>query len=60
MVGTNNEKSFWKSKTVWGSIFLAVIGAVAVYKEGALSEELIQALMALAAAFGLYGLRDAQ
>lgn len=50
------NKKWYKSKTVWGSIAIMVIGVAQIYYTGGVDP---QALVAIAAGFGLYGLRDA-
>lgn len=50
------KKPLWKSKTVWAAV-VGVVTAAGGYATGDLS--LVEALLALAAAAGGYGLRDA-
>lgn len=51
------EKKWYKSKTVWGSILLAVLGIAQIVENGSIN---IGSLTTIAASFGLYGLRHAQ
>lgn len=50
------EKSWFKSKTVWGAIVLALLGGFQIYETGDID---IESLKALAAALGIFGLRHA-
>lgn len=59
------KKQWYQSKSCWGAMLLAlsgVLGSVSGYLTGTLSVEqaLQMASSSLAAAWGLYGIRDAQ
>ena len=50
------DKSWYKSKTVWTSIIVGVVGVLQAF--GAI-EAVPEVVWTLLAAFGLYGVRDA-
>lgn len=56
-------KPFWQSKAKWGAILLtgaAILSAVGGYLTGTMdASQLLQALMAVGAGLGIWGLRDA-
>ena len=50
------DKAWWKSKTVWTSVIVGVVGVLQAL--GAI-ETVPEVVWTLLAAFGLYGVRDA-
>ena len=50
------DKVWWKSKTVWTSVIVGVVGVLQAL--GAI-ETVPEVVWTLLAAFGLYGVRDA-
>ena len=50
------KKEFWKSKTFWASILIA-LGVVGNYLAGNMGTQ--ELIMGIGAALGLFGIRDA-